>query len=443
MGATLPGCIHISRLDPAVTLEPWCGPSACAYKNFMFIVRIASRLAPLVLLAGAASTQAQDFSLQGFADVRIVAAPDEASWSRGGLGKTRYGEGETTASFAAAALTARWQATPALLLVADARYQPHAGAALSVTEAFARYRPVSTDAWRWSFKAGEFFAPISLENDGIGWTSPWTLSSSAIDTWVGEELRTFGGELRVEHRGDADTLEAAVALFGANDPAGEILSARGWALGDVVSGVGSHLREPDTYADLLGVPPPRRYDPFIEIDHRVGFYANVDWHSAQYGRVSATYYDNRADPSDYHTFNGDDELFAWRTKFSSLGAQTDIASLTVIAQAMSGSTEIFPPGFRSETHFAAAYVLAGWTLGAWRPALRFDAFTTRTDAPFPSQLDEHGNAWTFALNWRPLDWLRLTGEALRVDSVRDQRIAVGLAPRQIDTQIQFNARVFF
>jgi hypothetical protein len=58
-------------------------------------------------------------------------------------------------------------------------------------------------------------------------------------------------------------------------------------------------------------------------------------------------------------------------------------------------------------------------------------------------LSEHGNALTLALNWRPLEWLRVTGEALRVESWREQRLAQGLAPRQIDTQLQLNARVLF
>ena len=215
--------------------------------------------------------QAQDFQIHGYADLRLVAAPDEASWNRGGQGKTRYGDGDDAAHFGGAALSATWQITPALLGVADVRYQPQDHSTTSLIEAFARYRPVSTDAWRWSFKAGEFFAPVSLENEGVGWTSLWTLTPSAIDSWVGEELRTFGGEFRVEHRADANTLEAGFAVFTSNDPAGEILAARGWSLGDQVSGIGSRLREPDVYADLLGVTPPRRYDPFTEIDHRVGF----------------------------------------------------------------------------------------------------------------------------------------------------------------------------
>ncbi len=197
------------------------------------------------------------------------------------------------------------------------------------------------------------------------------------------------------------------------------------------------------YADLVGVTPPRRYNPFIEIDHRIGFYGDVTWRSQEFGRATLLYYDNRSDPSDYHSFNQGDELFAWRTRFSSIGAQTGTGNLVLIGQAMAGTTEIAPPGFRSETHFFAGYALAGWNLGAWRPALRIDVFGTHQDPASAAGLSEHGNAVTLALNWRPLDWLRLTGEALRIDSSRDQRLAAGLAPRQIDAQVLFNARVLF
>lgn len=386
---------------------------------------------------------AQDFQVHGYADLRLVAAADATSWMRGGLAKTNYGSHDDGAHFAAFALTATWQATPDLLVVTDLHHQAQDHAAVSLVEAFARYRPVSTDAWRWSIKAGEFFAPISLENDGVGWTSLWTLTPSAINSWVGEELRTLGTELRVEHRGEPNTFEAAIALFAANDPAGEILAARGWALSDRVNGIGSRMREADVYAELLGVAPPRRYDPFVEIDHRLGFYADVTWRSRQFGRATVVYYDNRGDPGAYYHFNHGDELYAWRTRFTSVGAQTSLRDWVFIGQAIAGTTEIAPSGLRSDTHFSSAYVLAGWNLGAWRPALRFDAFTTRQDPVAPPQLSEHGNALTLALNWRPRDWLRLTAEMVRVDSVRDQRLALGLAPRQIDTQVQFNARVLF
>jgi hypothetical protein len=391
----------------------------------------------------AAAARGQDFQVHGFVDLRLDSGADETSWTHGGLGKTRYGNDDDGLQFGGAAFNATWQAAPELLLSADVRLQPQSHAAVNLVEAFARYRPVSTSAWRWSFKAGEFFPPISLENDGVGWTSPWTLTPSAINTWVGEELRTLGTEVRLEHRGESSTLEFGGTLFAANDPAGEILFARGWSFGDLVEGIGGRLREADVYAQSIGAPTPRRYDPFIEIDDRIGFYGDVTWRSQQFGRISVLYYDNRADPSAYHPFNHGDELFAWRTHFISAGAQTAIGDVTLIGQAMAGTTEIAPPGFRGEAHFSSAYVLAGWNLGAWRPALRVDAFTTRQDPASPPALSEHGNAMTFALNWRPYEWLRLTGEALRVNSTRDQRLALGLSPHQIDSQLQFNARLLF
>jgi hypothetical protein len=397
----------------------------------------------LALCSALAPVRAQDLVVHGFADVRQVSAADELGWMRGGLGKTRYGDGEDGARFGAAAVVVAWQFAPEWRALADLRYQPQNGSTFALTEAFVRYRPVSTSAWRWSLKLGEFFPPISLENDGVAWTSLWTLTQSAIDTWVGEEMRTIGGEFRIEHRDEPNTVEGGLGVFGGNDPLGEIIASRGWSLDDLVSGFGSRLREPDVYAELLGLAPPRRYDPFLEIDHRAGAYADLTWRSSERGRATLLHYDNRADPSNYHTFNHGDQLFAWRTKFTSFGAQTQADNWTFIAQAMSGSTEIAPTGFRSVTYFSAGYLLAGVDLGAWRPALRFDAFTTRADPASPAGLSEHGNALTLALNWRPLDWLRLTGEALRVDTWREQRLAQGLASRQTDTQLLLNARVLY
>src|SRR5207344_2211485 len=115
---------------------------------------------------------------------------------------------------------------------------------------------VSTPGWLWSVKLGAFFPPISLENESTGWTSPWTLTPSAIDSWVGEELRTIGAEFHFEHRGRTGTFEGGAAAFASNDPAGELLATRGWSRGDPASGWNSSLREPDVFAPLTGMPAP-------------------------------------------------------------------------------------------------------------------------------------------------------------------------------------------
>jgi len=89
-------------------------------------------------------------------------------------------------------------------------------------------------------------------------------------------------------------------------------------------------------------------------------------------------------------------------------------------------------------------VLAAWERGAWRPAIRVDAFQSRQLPEFlPDPLNEHGNALTVALNWRPVEWIRITGEWLRIDSHRDQRLLEGLSARQIDRQFQLNLRLLF
>ena len=102
------------------------------------------------------------------------------------------------------------------------------------------------------------------------------------------------------------------------------------------------------------------------------------------------------------------------------------------------------PGLLLDTRFNAGYLLAAWERGAWRPAIRIDAFQLRQlPDRLSAPLSEHGNALTIALNWRPVDWMRVTGEWLRVDSRRDQRTLEGLPAHQIDRQVQLSLRLLY
>ena len=395
------------------------------------------------LLAGNAA--AQDMQWHGYLDLRAVAPDGRQDWSDGALGKTRYGgHDDAGVDFGAAALGADFQLTPQLLASTQLQYVPQQRQPLDVIDAYLRYRPVSTTRWRWSLKAGAFFPPISLENDSIGWTSPWTLTPSAINSWVGEELRTFGLEWQLEHRGDTATITGFTALFGNNDPAGELLAARGWALGDLTSGIDARLREPDVFAGQARAPVPVVFRPFDEVDGRIGGYAGLAIDAPAYGRLSVLRYDNRADPSRSVHYAGRN-VFAWHTRFWSAGGQTQLGDVVLIGQAMIGSTAFQPaPERLLDTRMSAGYVLAAWDRGAWRPALRVDLFRLRQlPTSLPAPLSEHGNAFTAALNWRPDDRVRITGEWLRIDSHRDQRRLQHFAPRQIETQLQLSVRLLF
>ena len=103
--------------------------------------------------------------------------------------------------------------------------------------------------------------------------------------------------LRLEHRGREDTWTVSLAAFGRNDPAGELLASRGWALDDLASGAFATLREPDAYAPLARTGTPVLFHPFREIDHRIGWYAGAAWDGAEGGHVSLLRYDNRGDPT--------------------------------------------------------------------------------------------------------------------------------------------------
>lgn len=388
---------------------------------------------------------AQDLTLHGYLDERFVAAPEEASWTRGGLGKSRFGDGAEGLRFGGATLVGTAQLSPSLLAFATVQWQRTSRPGADVPEAWLRWRPVSTTRWRGSLQAGAFFPPVSLENDGIGWTSPWTLTPSAINSWVGEELRVVGAEGRIERRSDRASWELRGALFQRNDPAGNLLAIRGWSLSDLVVGLGSRLREPDAYLRDDGEEPPRSYDPFRRIGHQWGNYVLLGWHGQGWGRVTLMHYDNHADPSAWQPYAGGDRLYAWRTRFWSLGATTDTGPITWIAQGMTGDTAIEPvAGLEFVTRYRAEFLMAGWNRGAWRPAVRLDHFSTGDSPEAPgNRSGEHGNAVTAALNWRPYDWLRLTGEVLYIDSTRVERVDYSLPARARRTQTQLSVRLFY
>ncbi len=403
--------------------------------------------APLLAFAFASMTlpaAAQSVQWHGFVETRAIAFDgDDDRWLDGGHGKART-DARHDGLTAYGVLAAQWQATPELFVSAEAQYVPETRRPLDLIDASARWRPVSTTPWRTSLRAGMFFPPVSLENDAVGWTSPWTLTPSAINTWVGEELRTLGLEGRVEHRGERGTFGAGLALFVQNDPAGELLATRGWAMHDIVAGLDGSLRQPDDIAASVEGTAPVRFRPFIEMDHRPGVYATVDWRTPAQSRVVLTAYDNRADATREIDYAGR-ELYAWRTRFWSAAGEHRVGDVVLLAQLMCGSTLVEPmPGLQFDTRFAAGYLLAGWEHGAWRPALRVDLFQSKqTPGGGAFARDEHGRAFTAALNWRPNDRLRVTAEALHIDSTRPQRRAQGLAPRQRETQLQASVRWFF
>jgi len=400
-------------------------------------------LAALMVLSSCPSAGAAEFSFDGYADLRAILPSNQVSWLDGGLGKLRYGADQSSPDFRVAEVVGQGvaQLTPGLMAMAVVRYSPEQRTFFDVVEAFVRWRPVSTTPVRFSLEAGAFFPPISLENTEIGWTSPWTLTPSAINSWVGEELRTIGAEATVSWRRPTGTLSAYAAMYGWNDPTGILLNVRGWAMHDQWTGLLDRPRVPDIYAATRRPPEPfpmYTYE-FLEIDKRVGWYAGASWDEIGIGHLDVLYYNNDADPT------AETKVMAWETQFWNIGLSTEIGPVTLLAQGMRGNT-FFQPSetFWSNTWFESAYVLAGWNIAeSWRVAGRAEIFSTNELRPGTGiPMSEHGHAFTAAINYLPNDWLRVTGEYIRVESYRRQRTRAGLPADATEDQFQLSARFY-
>ena len=390
-------------------------------------------LVAVILLSTPAT--AAEFSFEGYGDFRLIAPPSTDSYLDGGLGKLRFGDDDETFQPGDIIGEGRVTLTPELMATATARVNAEYGPAVDILEGYVAYSPVSTTDWIWSVKAGAFFPPMSLENDQAGWSTFWTITPSAINSWVGNELRIIGAEGTLQWRRASGDITLKGAVFGWNDPAGVMMADRGWNFDDRYTGLIERSRIPDASA----FAPPVYANLFTEMDNSPGWYLDLSWEPPDIGGFEIMRYDNEADPRVVR-----DGQIAWHTRFWDVGFQKQIGKLTLLSQGMSGATTIEPsPSFHQTTDFKSAYALAGYDMDKWWVAARLDFFQTRTRASFPSDLNEDGHAYTLSVSYLPYKWLRFTGELLSVDDTRQERAAVGEAPHQIETQIQFLTRVYF
>lgn len=373
-------------------------------------------------------------------DARLIGADAERNWLDGDFGKTRYGDGggSTQLRLAEASLIAlprfNWSTSGYLHLKTD----PEQVHAVDIVEGYLGWQPVSTSAWRFRGKLGTFYPPISLENTGIGWTSPYTLSYSAINSWVGEELRGLGAEASVIHNGELHDVSVVAALTAANDRAGTLLYRRGWALHDFKPGINdTYPLPPKPWAPTA---PAELETPFLEIDERAGYYAGANWRYDKRYSVHALYFDNHADPASRESGEA-----SWLTRFSSLGAQLELDhGITLLAQYMVGDT-LIDIGTRDVVlDYSAAYVLASKTYGKHRFTARGDWFeTNHLGASYDNDLGEDGWALTLAYSYALAQKQRLFFELLEIDSLRESREALGHDEDVRDLQFQIGWRVFF
>ena len=74
--------------------------------------------------------------------------------------------------------------------------------------------------------------------------------------------------------------------------------------------------------------------------------------------------------------------------------------------------------------------------------MRGDVFQARHSGS--TLMNEDGDAGTFALSWQGIDWLRLTGEWIVMQSRKNEYLLAGFSsPRATQQEFQLSAKVFF
>jgi hypothetical protein len=420
---------------------------------------LSKRRAAAVLLATLASSVAAAASAQvlllspetvhGVVDLRLAAANGEPSFKEHAFGKTLYGgEGspalEGHANIALAAL--EW--TPSInwdwSAVVDVAYQPRQERPVDLLQAYAVFKPTPHSTTRLQARFGYFYPPVSLEHDRRVWGLTDTITPSAINSWIGEEVKVVGAEATVSHDFGGDRLAATGAVFGYDDTAGTLLSFRGWALHDRQSQLTGSFPLPARSPFFNRVQDDDSYSA-VEIDHRLGYYAKLAWSSGQLPiTLEALRYDNRGD----RTTVVAPQQWAWATSFTDFGATARVAAHTHLkGQAVIGRTQFgfaTPTGLWVDVGFRSAYLSATQDIGADALTLRADLFDVKDHSmAFGDDKSEHG--WALTGAWRkPLNqYLDLRLEALRVESTRPGRLLAGEIPRQAQTILQSSLRATF
>jgi hypothetical protein len=390
--------------------------------------------------AWAQSTVFGPEAFHGLAEIRLASVSGEAGWLDGGFGKT---DAKPGLSLSDLALEWRPSFNFALSAVVTGELQPQIRDRFDLGEAYFKLKVPPSSWGRMSARVGLFFPPISLENEGVAWTHPDMITASALNSWIGEEVKVGGLEATLQRQFGAQDLSMTAGVFGWNDTAGTLLSFRGWALGAVKAPV-RHAYELPPLSPFMAARQGDESYPAWEIDRRAGYYGRLEWRPPAPVSLDVLYYDNAGD----QTSVGKDLQWAWETRFVALGLRAKIDDRTrILAQAMSGETSM---GYRYagerwvDVGFQAAYLEVRRTFGDDAVTGRLDGFETK-DRTLKALDDNNETGWAATAAWRHhlAPHADLILEGLRVSSDRPGRVYGGQTPRQDQTVLQSALRLSF
>jgi hypothetical protein len=388
-------------------------------------------------LAGiATAARAADWELDF--DGRLVTVNGLQPFIDGELGSVRYGGDESGARIGRVRLALAQPLGEIWSIHLDASsWGDHDKIPAGLTEAYLQLRPYPFDGLRLRVKAGAFYAPISLENRTSGWESPYTLSYSAIDSWLGEEVRTIGTEAQLDWLGTRTgrSFDAALTagVFGWNEGAGSALANGGFTLTDRQTVLWGRVGKP-------GVEPLHAAEPFHQIDGNAGAYGGLEVRYLDRVVARFLHYDNNADPTAYDSVT---RITAWNTTFDAAGLRVEgQEGWTAIFQWLDGQTHVSPHGDERKWPFRASYLLLSKRFGSHTLSARYDRFEVEGSESDEGDDDgwQKGHAITVAYLFQASARWRYSLEWLRVVSTSYNRTELDGVPVASQTQVQLSIR---
>ncbi len=409
----------------------------------------------LSTLAAAAPAAAQEegTTLFGQALARGGRVTGQPSWRAGGFGRLAAGadapEEQDGAGLGRLDLGLDWRpgARCGLHLHALGRLEPEArgGRAGGLVEGYLHAALTPREGHEIRLRLGQSFLPTSRENVQSLWSSPYTLTLSALNSWIGEELRPIG--LLGEYRADLGAGRARLGggVFGGNDTLGTLLAWRGWGMGDRLAVLGETVPLPPLHSLAPGGAFGEQRDGGTrplgrDLDGRPGWAAWARWEAPGRALLQATRLDNRGDR---RLYAGE---YAWDTDFDLVGGELHLPrGVTLAGEWMRGETGMGEGTVFAQVDFEAAYLLASWKAGRARLSVRHDRFaaTDRDRLATTEDNDEDGRAWTAALFWDVTDDLRLALELLDLDAARPAAAQAGADPDTGARAVTIEARYYF
>ena len=404
-----------------------------------------NRLTRLIFLAGALCfSNALYAQVKGLIQIRAVQGDDTRSFQEGGLGLYRHDTKSDELILSQGILdfnvdlASSWSAHGVL----NANQDPDVG--LGFTQAYVKYQPLSNSNYKWHVRVGGFYPLMSLENPDIGWTSPYNYTNSAINSWIGEEVRTVGAEVTIKRPAkrfnSAHSFSFVGATFKGNDPAGTLLAWRGFALHDRQTTFNESVK----FAPVAALNTyelrwqANQVLPFEEVDGRFGYYAGVHWDYLKKSQFRIYYYNNNGDPT---TLNISTGQYAWDTRFTSAAWLYKFNNKTrFIAQVLNGKTEMGANAL-IDNAFYSHYLMLSHKEGKHRVSVRYDYFkVTDNDTTAFDPNASNGEGLTATWRYQLTNKLQIGVEGSALKSVAKNREPIGFNERISQQQIMLNAQ---